>query len=392
MTHFPKKTTLVIAVVSAITTNFSSAGTTTPTSRNVPVGTSSSVSLVWNVPGTGAAPVSVSSTQGTFRNYTATTCQTATTTFGTIPVPIASTAPATSHTFQETILVPADITTRAQKLGLTSIGYHRNFAGSGIADACIELKLVSAAASGLNVNREELSFDTGTPVKIVPLRESLYAKVTVGFTGTGLIQGVWEVATPPSTSSDPIYSTVAQIREYLALGDIKKIDSPALPTNLPGIHLVRFRITDPVPAFDTPVIRYFVGEGRVGHELPANPMNLVSPAPSTLLARDTFFVWEPIKNAKAYQLEIYKAPEKPGSTLPDLGGTETGPAPADVAQALAGKPVTGMLINAKQTRLSLSPAVREHLTPGRTYFWRVLAVGSDGAVIGESPVREIKTP
>jgi len=40
----------------------------------------------------------------------------------------------------------------------------------------------------------------------------------------------------------------------------------------------------------------------------------------------------------------------------------------------------------------LSAMARTHLQPGKSYLWRVLGVGKDAEVLGESPWRVIRMP
>jgi hypothetical protein len=165
--------------------------------------------------------------------------------------------------------------------------------------------------------------------------------------------------------------------------------SPLLPTDSAGLYLVRLRITDPAPGFDIPVVRYFVADERTGARLPALSLALVTPPNQSLLTGDTTFVWEGIRGARAYQLEIYLKPSTTADGLPDLGGEPMNTAPTSVPST---PPTTGMLVSGAQTRTILSSAARSHLIAGRTYVWRVLAIGGDGSVVGESPARELRMP
>jgi hypothetical protein len=178
------------------------------------------------------------------------------------------------------------------------------------------------------------------------------------------------------------------VRPYFAGGDKQTLSSPNLPAETSGLFLVRLRITDPAPDFEQPVIRYFVSSGRPGERVPVQPVALVGPPDRALLASDTQFIWELIRGARAYQLQIYAKQRLPGDSLPDLGGEPAVPAPA----LPQGPPVTGLLVPGAQSRASLGAATRGHLPPGQTFLWRVIAIGGDGSVVGESPVREIRTP
>jgi hypothetical protein len=51
-----------------------------------------------------------------------------------------------------------------------------------------------------------------------------------------------------------------------------------------------------------------------------------------------------------------------------------------------------MMVAGARTRTTLSEAARARLISGQNYLWRVLAIGNDGSVIGESSVREVRMP
>jgi hypothetical protein len=318
-------------------------------------------------------------------------------TLGTVSTSLSRTGSFPSLTpilFSETVLVPADIIQRARTLGLTQVSYLRTFTyPTALNDTgCLTLNITSSAAASLGISGEILSFDNGSSVRILPRNNAIHAQAELGYNGTGLLQAVWEIAEPSTSSGTPIYRPLSQVREYLTLGDNKIFKSPPLPSGAVGLYLVRLRVIDPVVSFTTPVIRYFVAEGRVGKELPPDPMGITSPVPFALYAPDTLFAWQSHKGAKAYQLEIYRTDRNPATELPDLGGGDRTPKPSDVAAALRQAPVTGMLVLGSQSTTTLSANARQRLIPGRAYLWRVLAISNDGTVIGQSPMREMRTP
>jgi hypothetical protein len=298
-------------------------------------------------------------------------------------------------TLVESVLVPQDVAQRAFKLGVSTLLYRRTFAdsnGGATLVGSVTLNISSSATSGFGVTRMALSFDNGAPLRLLSRREPLSAQAEINFTGTGLLQGEWEVAGPPSTSSEPFYRTLSQVRQYFAAGASQVLKSPALPTDSAGLYYVRFRISDPVPGFEAPVIRYFVGERGSGKDLPAEALVVTDPPPFALLADGTAFRWEAIKGARAYQVELYAINRISAGDLPDLGGGNLAPSPLDAFSALTHPPVAGMLVPGKQTSTTLSSAARQHLLPGYRYYWRVKAIGGDGSVIGMSPVRELSVP
>jgi len=358
--------------------------TPTPGTANAPLGGSVSVAVTWRVFTTNGP--FVRSPSGTFRTDVGGSV------LGTVARLLNQTAaPGATATLTEVILVPTDVIYRAHKLGLSGFVYERDFEdGNGFSGQPqrVTLSIASSAASGFSLSRMSLLFDNGAPVRLLGLKEPLRALAEINFTGTGLVQAVWEVAGPASTAGEPIYRPLSTVRQYLVGSDKQVLRSPNLPTDTSGFYLVRLRVTDPVPGFDQPNLRYFVSSGQPGEKLPIMPIGLVAPASQILLAPDALFAWEPIRGARAYQIEVYARPRTSGDSLPDIGGNATGAAPALPATP----PVTGMLVVGTQTQTTLSTATRTHLQPGQTYLWRVLAIGGDGSIVGASPVREIRLP
>jgi len=77
-----------------------------------------------------------------------------------------------------------------------------------------------------------------------------------------------------------------------------------------------------------------------------------------------------MSGARAYQLELY----------------------AKQGTSVSNQPVTGMLVPSKQQETPLSPMALKHLEPELIYLWRVIAIGENGATIGISTLREIRSP
>ena len=389
-------TTAVLAtIIATVTVDGLATVTTIPSSGNVPLGQSSSVTVAWSTNSSFGTATSITSTSGTFRSPCPVGAGVVT--FGTVSTTLSKSGPIPTFTttiFNESVLVPADIVDRARRLGLSQIGYQRVFSFTPQPNevGCLPLNITSSAAANLGISGEVLSFDNGSSVRILPRNNAIHAQAELGYNGTGLLQAVWEIANPATTSGEPVYRPLLQVREYLTLGDAKTLKSPALPTGAVGLYLVRLRVIDPIVPFTTPVVRYFVAEGRVGKELPPDPVGVTSPVPFALYAPDTLFAWESHKGARAYQLEVYRTDRNPATELPDLGGGDRTPKPSDVAAALRQAPVTGMLVPGNQTTTTLSLNARQRLTPGRAYLWRVLAISEDGTVIGQSPMREMRTP
>ena len=368
----------VLAAITSITVS--------PGSVNAPLGGSISVAVTWSV--TTNTGTFVSSPDGTFSTSGGVV-------LGTVSNPLfksVSVLPGFGATvsFTEVVLIPTDVIYRAYKMGLGSFLYSRSFTDSTGAPSTqsVTINITSSAVTGFSLTGMSLSFDNGAVVRLLNRKEKLSAQADINFTGNGLLQGVWEVADPASTAGQPVFRPLTSVRQYLVGSDKQTLRSPILPTDLSGLYLVRLRRTDPVPGFDQPVLRYFVSSGKPGEVLPIMPIGLVTPPHQTLLAPDTVFAWEAVRGARAYQVELYARALTSADKLPSLGD-DTGTAPP----ALPGTPpVAGMLVAGTQTQTALSVTARSHLQPGRIYLWRVLAIGGDGSIVGESPVREIRLP
>ena len=166
-------------------------------------------------------------------------------------------------------------------------------------------------------------------------------------------------------------------KQYLLAGDQVVLRTPRLPTDQDGDYLLRLRLHKPAVDFELPVLRYAVNrsaQARTSNRVSA--LQVSRPAPDSVLGLKTLFAWQPVAMAKAYQLEIYDRPVRDG-VLPS------------VSQPL---PVTGVLVPAAKTQLSIGNMSRTHLLSGSTYYWRVVAISDKGQVIARSDFRRIKFP
>jgi hypothetical protein len=355
-----------------------------PSPSNVAI-TGGSVSITWTVSRDSAPPTAtLKSTQGVFRAGA--------TVVGTVDKVLARPVTgAVTVTVPESLFVPRNVMVRAQELGFGTLTYKRTFDDTGAAGAGgIILVMTGSSGGAFSIRRIELRFDNDSPIRILPRGEPLRAYALINFNGTGLFQAVWEVADPTSTAGEPIFRPLRIVRQHLTAGRRVKLWSPRLPTLVGGIHLLRLRITEPDPAFDDPLIRYFVApEPPREVAPPIVSMQLESPRQMSPLAPDTRFAWRAVPGARAYQLEIFSAPPVGAVEPPDtdLYGT-----PVAEPEGPAGETVTGVLVPGDVTQTSLAALSRQHLEPGRSYRWRVRAIGPQGTFIGASPVRDIYIP
>jgi hypothetical protein len=201
----------------------------------------------------------------------------------------------------------------------------------------------------------------------------IQARAILSYKGTGLLEYSWEVASPPSTMAQPIFVPVANRKQFLLAGDIVNLQSPELNTELSGTYLVRLKIHSPQLEAQLPLIRYTVN--RSGHTKMSSAqaeIRVSEPAPNAYLAEQTRFSWQAVPDATAYQVELFIRPV--------------------VEQLLVSSdeaPLTGVLVPANKTSITIGRLPRSHLQPGATYYWRVIALSNSGQIVGKSEFRAI---
>jgi len=331
---------------------------------------------------------SVASSQGEF--YTA---GRAGTLLGSVPLTLsrAVTAGATAL-ITESVNVPQAVIQKALGLGVGEIVYRRSYndpADASLIPFEVRMVITGAQAAGLTATRQAIAFDDNTPVRIVAPRLFLGAWSEITLSGSGLVEGVWEIAEPPSTSGQAVFRTLRVVRQFAHGGAPLRLDSPALPTVAPGLHLLRLRLTQPLPGFDAPEIRYFVAQP--GATPVARELRALSPGPGALLEEGTRFAWAPLEGVQSWLLVLYERPAGLAGNLPELGAAPL-PDAAELAQLAKTVPAAGIVVPGGQSGVTLSVMARSRLKPGSAYLWRVMGVGKDAVVLGESPWRVIRVP
>ncbi len=298
-------------------------------------------------------------------------------------------------TISEVVSVPASVVYKAQKLGLSSFVYVRTFydteSPSDTEDAFVTLTITGGGAAGFSINRQETEFDDGSAVRRLLRNEPLHAVTQLSYSGSGMLKGVWELATPATTYGEPVYRRLSNIRQFFGASGQASLQSPPLETGQPGRYMVRFRIEEPVTGFSDYAIEYYVAQEAAAIEpLPPITLVLTTPLHGAYLHADTRFSWQPVADAQAYQLEVFSQPT--AASFPEgvaaAGEFESGKHP----NTLTGQPVAGALVPASQTQLGLSAITQGHLNSAQSYWWRVLAIGREGRVVSQSPVRTVRLP
>jgi len=362
-----------------------------PTSIAVPPGrTTPTYTIRWQLK-KGILPVS--SAEGVFRAPGLI--------IGTIPVELDVTTVVT-----EQLRIPRSVLQRARELGVSSIDYTRLWkdgsAPPGESDqAAVRVNFVGGLGGPFQVTRFELRFDDQSSLRMVPQHERFTAVANVNYSGAGVIDAVWEIAGPAQSRAleeSAAFRILRRVRRRLDGSGRIFLESPRLPSEASGLHLVRLRFIEPDTTFELPVIRYFVLESD-SRQLGGAPKALELGAPLHLASIDekSPFTWRPVEDANAYQVELFAAPEtRADATRPEAALESSSQREGERAVLLmeteppAGDFVTGAVVPGDKTTLELTPPMRRNLRAGRSYFWRVRALSAKGAVIAESPVREVR--
>lgn len=275
--------------------------------------------------------------------------------------------------------------------GLHRLILQREFSsGSQTLSAQVVLTLVSSGLRAPRENRDgellvqrlSLSFLDNQRIKLVPPATELKAKVLLGYSGNGLVEGRWQVAEPGSTEGRPFYRTLTLVRSQLGSAQQSTLFSPPLPTAKAGKYRLRFCVTnqDLVPAdalvLDSgcPIESLTVETVYevLGGSGPAAQLAISASPQSGVVDAATPFQWRAVDGAVVYQLQLFAI----GLDQQNAGEVEVlGESPSFVA---------GMLLPASTTKTPLSALMRNKLEPGRYYLWRVTAHDQGGALIGKS--------
>lgn len=359
-----------------------------PSTSMVALGQTQPLVLHWRVTSLLAAtgPYTVTSSVGSFVG-TDTLLGTVHTALSAAGVATAIRTPTTVR-LTESLTVPAGVVLRAHQLGASFIRFQRQFNdGSGPVNLDATIAIGGSGAAQLAITREALNFDDGSALRVVQAGGALSAAGQISFIGAGSLSAVWEIAGPSSTPGQPQFRPLAQVTLGLLGHGPVLVKSPPLPTDAPGYYVARLRLTHPLPGFETPQLQYYVGGARSAHAGVAS-MVLTAPGDGAVFGDDTRFSWEPVSGAKAYQVELFASP----AAAPDAGASSASGKAARARSALATPPAAGVIVAAPRTEVVLSPLSRARLRPHGTYFWRVQAIGADGAVIGSAQARELRVP
>lgn len=294
---------------------------------------------------------------------------------------------------RETLTIPEALVYRSIKQG-ASLRLVRSFIDSvdGIAQsASVEVTPSGPGSVALQIDRMALAFDDEARTRVLSRGSELQAVAELSTHGVGLLTGQWEVADAASTAGTPVFRPLALVRQGVAGGGRTVITSPRLPTGAEGTHLVRFRLSDPAFAFETPTLQYYVTPSAPA----AAPDTLyriavAAPEPGSALTPDTRFAWSPVEGVRAYQLAFHATPAGPAE--PPQPAVQPLPTAGPAGGRHDDAPLAGLFVAGDRTEVVPAAFTLAQLPGGRSYLWQLLAIDDNGAVIGSSSPREIYKP
>ena len=319
--------------------------TVTPPSLNVPRGQSSAAFLAYRFTGNPATSSALTSPSGTFFAGGSPV--------GSVNMPLHLMVNKGSGSASEPLQVPVRIIEETLRQGLRKFTYVRTFSGPGIGPlpTVVDFMITTAAGSSFNIRRIILYFENRRPEIVVERNGQITAYADIGFVGSGLLQGYWEV-------DGRILSRVDQ---HLTFGGSTTLQTPGvspLPTFDPGTHIVRFIVTNPVAGLSIPSILYFVIPEDATCSLesirPVTPPDGIE-APYAPLQ----FSWEEGTESRVYLLGFYED-EKPDT-----------------------KPVFSAYVKGHSYTLP-EQAIKDFFTPGHVYYWKVMGFDDKNAVVCEN--------
>jgi len=344
---------------------------TTPGSINLIVGQNNVVNLTWQVGTTAGHTSGAQSAGGDFIEAGAGN-------IGSRTVALSAAPGAGPYSINEVfILTEAEIQAWVDA-GYTQVRYQRLFndpatgsSATGFATLNISvasLRDIREAGDELDIKRLELRFPNNLSQLQVTERASLLqAELRVSHSGTGLLEGAWQVAEPGSTAGQPVFSTLRVVRQQLSRQQLNILNSPPLPTDKVGKYILRFCVrgienADAIDISCTGIAVETVYQVVAADGLPA-VLELVAPDTGDV-SPDTAFAWQGNSGAVAYQLQVYAIVAGSDSTF-----------------------VTGMMLPDSSTSTELSRLVLSRLETGKAYEWRVNALDGRGQSVGLSESR-----
>jgi PKD repeat protein len=204
----------------------------------------------------------------------------------------------------------------------------------------------------------EVRFQNGKYYKVVPKNsKNIRALLRMKMRGTGIVSGYWAVDGHP----------FEYFNEIVSQGEVRNIYTrlnPGLPTLIPGLHTITLQLTRPneIPV-SFPILKYFVLNNET-------TMETLTPVDGFIAKENEIpeFSWKEPKGASKYQIAF-------SNDLYPMLSSSFGLKWIDVG-----------------ARLAYVPSVQtwNRIRRNRWAYWRVRAVDTNGNIIAESDIMDIK--
>jgi len=269
---------------------------------------------------------------------------------------LTGTSNSTTGNVFETLVIPIQVIKKAEQLRVNKFEFKRNFnyncqVGVISETTSIPITLTSEATAEFSINRLQLYFENRrAEITVKRNQPGLKAYADLRYVGSGLLQGYWEV-------DGRILSYVNNHLVYGRSVTLESPDIPALPTIVPGTHIVKLIITNPPVDIAIPEAVYFVTAEEykkifsITLIYPEDKSNIDYVPPN--------FRWEGKDQTVTYLIEF----------LEDVGE----------------KPIFSAYI--KKPNYTIPDSVfRNIFSEEKSYLWRVKGFDVDNNIVGESPV------
>ena len=316
-----------------------------PSFVNIPRNTASSVNVLYKFTSTPPTDINLRSDKGVFLAGNSI--------IGEDPVPLTVSVMNGTGNVSEVLNIPVAIAKRARDLNTTQITYTRSFYNQSTqVNGQMTLQVTTETLAEFQINRLQLYFENKRAETTIKRNyPSLKAFAEIRFTGSGLIQGYWEVDG----------RILSQVHEHLVYGRSVTIETPEippLPTFDEGTHRLRFVITNPHVDIPLPEAIYFVMAEDYKKSL--FHINLVSPDDALDLAyAPVIFRWEGRDATVAYLIEFFEKDDE--------------------------KPIFSAYTRKDEYTIP-QPVLEKLFGPGKAYRWRVKGFDTETNLIGESSV------
>jgi hypothetical protein len=326
--------------------------TASPSSTTIPRGLQTTESITYNITdNSGSVCTQATSTSGQFISGA--------NILGTLSTTISATligTPSPSGTITETLVIPIRVIKKAEQIGVNRFQYRRSFAFSNCQQTPppsetinIQITVTTEAGAEFRITRLQLYFENRrAEITIKKNQPSLRAYADIRFTGSGLLQGYWEVDGRRLTN---VYRHLLYGRSVT----IETPDIPPLPTFETGTHRVKFVITAPSQSIPFPEAIYFVTAEEFEEIL---PINLIFPQDKSDVEYSTItFSWEGKDRAVTYLIEFLERKDE--------------------------KPIFSAFTRNSEYSLPLI-VLKNIFAPRKTYLWRVKGFDTDNNKTAES--------